>query len=111
MISGFKIMLIRIFCIASQLPVYGQITGNLNVKDSKALEITPTVIEMICGKEWWGLKIKENKRGEKEERDNRETIKFLCNGDVDGKNGKWEVINQLFIKITRPAEKNTTISF
>lgn len=105
MLCRFKKEFLQLFFVAISIPVAAQITGNLNVKDPKALEITPSVSEKLCGKTWWSLKIKEIKRGEKEERDNREIIKFSCNGEIDGKNGKWEAINQQYIKIKRPEER------
>jgi hypothetical protein len=105
MIRCFRRNLLSVFCFAIVLPVQAQITGNLNVKDPKALEITAERIQMLCGKTWWGLQINETKRGEKEKRDIRETIKFLCNGEIDGKYGKWEAINSQFLQIKRSIER------
>ncbi len=108
MIRSFRRNLLSVFCFAIAFPIQAQITGNLNVKDPKALEITQTTIEMLCGKMWYPLQIHEIKRGEKQDRDNRGSIKFLSNGDLFAKDGKWEVINRQFIKIIRPSERKNS---
>ncbi len=100
----FPALLVKsIYCLVI-LQTNGQITGNLNVKDPKAIAITENKVKMLCGNKWLGLKIIETRRGLTKERELRETVEFPCDGEYKSyggiNDGVWEVVNNQFIRVT-----------
>jgi hypothetical protein len=101
-----------ILIIGTSSLCFGQITGNLNVKDPKAIELTDEIVKLLCAKGWDFIKLIENIRGTETEYKNQNSASkptFDCNGefwdDFRGR-GKWKKINNQYLQVTITIESN-----
>ncbi len=86
--------------------LYGQITGNINVRDQKALVITEVIRESLCGKKWTAVRVVEIRKGIREEFDRFGSVEFGCDGKVNYNMTTWDVVNEQFLKVTNKSNPN-----
>lgn len=104
---------ILVLSLANVPVAWSQITGNVHVKDPKALAITADLHAALCGKKWHCLRMVETRRSVWDEfEDCEKNVEFSCNGEYNPgyiADGTWAIVNEQYLKISptnRPNSRN-----
>jgi hypothetical protein len=102
-------VLFAVLCCVVCNGAFGQITGNPNVTDPKALQIDSAVLKALTNKKWRCITLRETRSTDTHEWKCYDVIEFLGDDKIKTglDSGKWTIGNKAYIDISRPALRAT----